>query len=105
MEKKDTTEEASRPKAAIQFADGDPTLERVAGEVHQVWCRWMMYMFNSQTAAAIARWERQMQTPYAQLSEEEKASDREIARRYLDIVLSTRSLEHIDKLLEGKIQC
>ena len=31
-----------------------------------------------------------MKTPYTQLSEDEKQSDREIARRYLDIALSEK---------------
>lgn len=90
--------EVAAPESEIQFMDGDPRLERMADEVHQIWCTWMEYMFNQgspilgnaswvMNKSAKYRWTRQMITPYAQLSEDEKVSDREIARRYLDIAL------------------
>lgn len=76
----------------------DAMVERMADEVHQVWCVWMEYMFGHgslmsnngpwvMNEVSKLRWARQMITPYAQLSEEEKQSDREIAQRYLDITL------------------
>ncbi len=79
-----------------ELVDKDPELERMADEVHQVWCGWMEYMFKQGSLMSDntswvmrdlprLRWMRQMITPYAQLSEDEKRSDREIARRYLAI--------------------
>ena len=73
--------EATAPKAERQFVDGDPVLERMADEVHQVWCGWMEYMFkkgslmSDNTSWVMSdlprlRWTRQMKTPYAQLSEQ-----------------------------------
>lgn len=87
--------EVSDSKDKIRFEDGDVGLEAMADEVHQVWCMWMEYMFSKGLVqqdrgfkinpAEFARWRRQMVTPYAQLSENEKQSDRDIARRYLNI--------------------
>lgn len=87
--------EENTPKAETIYKDGDPTLERMSDEVHQIWAQWMMYMFKHglprpgggwiMDDAVYKRWQRQMKTPYAQLSEKEKESDREIARRYLDV--------------------
>ncbi len=82
-----------------ELADGDSLLERMADEVHQIWCGWMEYMFKKGVRGPESlsrwrmdelsrrRWVRQMKTPYAQLSEDEKKSDRELARRYLNIAL------------------
>lgn len=88
------TEESDHNK--IRFEDGDVDLERMAHEVHQVWCNWMEHMFKEgyrdylngpwiMDNEARRRWQRQMRTPYAQLTEGEKHSDRDIARRYLNI--------------------
>jgi hypothetical protein len=85
--KDDTEIETQLVDQCYLLPSGNPKLERMADEVHQVWCEWMQYMF-SQDFYAYIRWIRQMKTPYAQLSESEKESDREIARRYLEIVLS-----------------
>ena len=79
----------------ILFEDGDIGLEHMADGVHQVWCMWMEYLFSDGLALRdggfkinppeCKRWKRQMITPYAQLSEDEKQSHRDIARRYLNI--------------------
>lgn len=85
----------------LQFIAGDRKLEQMADKVHQVWCNWMKEVFSQGTLypkmpgkglwvmslPAQRRWTKQMTIPYAQLSESEKNSDREIARRYLDIAL------------------
>jgi hypothetical protein len=83
------------PKMEKKYKNGDPNLERMADEVHQVWTNWMRYMLGNgfprpgggwiMNDDVYKRWQRQMNTPYAQLSEKEKESDREIARRYLDV--------------------
>ena len=74
-------------------------LEKMADEAHEIWCGWMQYMFVNgfvstsgtwvMDTVPYERWQRQMKTPYAQLSESEKESDREIAQRYLKIIKDT----------------
>ena len=64
--------------------------EEAANLAHDIWCHWMQYYFTKTTrldygdevvSAELAyRWRRQMITPYSDLSEKEKESDREIAR-------------------------
>ena len=64
--------------------------EEAANLAHDIWCGWMQYFFKQTTrldygdeviSAELAyRWRRQMITPYSDLSEKEKESDREIAR-------------------------
>jgi len=68
-------------------------VEVLAAEAHAAWSGWMEYLFdkcesNDMGEAilpewAVNRWMRQMTTPYADLSEEEKISDRKEAARYL----------------------
>lgn len=68
-------------------------LEQLADLEHERWSGWMRYMFSKGTknpdgtwtmpAWAVGRWERQASTPYADLSEQEKESDRVEARKGL----------------------
>ena len=68
----------------------DQTIEQSAHQQHEIWARWMRYQFAVSEKRAdgtvvipddkVDRWERQMGTVYADLSEEEKESDRMIVR-------------------------
>ncbi len=66
----------------------DPELmEKLADVEHERWSGWMRYMFGKGTmnedgtwtmpAWAVERWQQQAKTKYAELPEEQKASDRE----------------------------
>lgn len=65
----------------------DDVREALAAEEHERWARWQRYLHSCGEirsdgalvihADRIAHWERQINTPYAQLSEREKDSDRE----------------------------
>ena len=67
--------------------------ERLAALAHSQWSGWMAYLFKLSTwnadgsvtipPDAAARWKRQASTPYDELPEAEKASDREEAERVL----------------------
>lgn len=67
--------------------------ERIAAAQHEIWAHWMRYLFNvsirnkdgSYTIPPdfVERWQRQINTPYEQLSESEKDSDREQAEKVL----------------------
>lgn len=76
---------------------GSPDLiEDLASAEHERWSHWQRYLHTQceveddgalKIPAHLARqWERQMSTPYAELSESEKASDREQVLRYLPII-------------------
>lgn len=80
--------------------DGD-LREKFAALVHDQWSGWMKYLFGlcqgtkwlagPQVAipeAAEERWRRQMSTPYGQLPEEEKKSDRELAGKFIELIES-----------------
>ena len=80
--------------------------ERLADYAHEAWSGWMRYMFTIGTLLndkwmspepgqqaklllpewAVDRWQRQMKTPYAELPESEKASDRNEADKMLEII-------------------
>lgn len=70
--------------------------EALADYSHSAWAGWMKYQFSKaelqpdgtwiMPAWAVERWQRQMNTPYAELPEEEKASDRKGADEILAIV-------------------
>lgn len=72
--------------------------EKLAEYAHEAWSGWMKYMFDKTLPEKlyngeviprdlVKRWQRQMNTPYAELSEEEKESDRLKADRMLEIVM------------------
>jgi len=75
----------------------DKTLEGIADFMHDQWSHWMKYLFTKtiyedygeRTGEIIPtelaeRWQRQMETPYAELSETEKDSDRKLAKKLID---------------------
>ncbi len=71
-------------------------IEKLADVEHQRWASWQDYLHRVCEpredgaliipAEFVARWERQIATPYADLSEREQESDREQVRRYLHLV-------------------
>ena len=71
--------------------------EQLAEIEHDRWADWQKYMHSKcligQYGAVIPidlfnRWERQIQTPYDELSEEEKQSDRKQVDRYWNLISS-----------------
>lgn len=54
---------------------------------HEQWAHWTKYMLDNLTDENIARWREQIKTPYAQLSETEKDSDRKWAIKTQDVFL------------------
>lgn len=60
-------------------------MERMAELEHIQWVHWTGYMLDNLTQENIERWKRQIKTPYSELTEKEKESDREWARKSFDI--------------------
>ncbi len=71
-------------------------IEAFANLAHQQWSGWMIYLFGKSEKNqdgtvtipkwAVDRWLRQMNTPYKDLPEEEKESDRQEAIKLLNII-------------------
>lgn len=75
-------------------------IEKMASIEHERWAKWQKYMHShvydsSQSinphlkvipTELYNRWERQINTPYEQLSEKEKESDREQVRPYFELI-------------------
>jgi hypothetical protein len=71
-------------------------IERLAAVEHERWAHWQQYVHDQSMRAQdgslvispelVQRWDDQIATPYSELSETEKESDREQVRRYLPIV-------------------
>ena len=63
---------------------------------HERWAHWQRYMHEQGkrqpdgslllSADLVAKWDRLIDTPYSQLTEKERESDREQVRRYLPTV-------------------
>ena len=86
------------------MSDDHETVEKLAAYAHDAWSGWMRYLFskcdgvipntlsalddNSLVIPAefVQRWVRQMNTPYDDLPEGEKESDRVEARRILEVI-------------------
>jgi len=98
----------------------DKTLEEMAALEHIRWSKWQKYLHSVCTrnddgsliipSDKIKRWERQIATPYEELSEAEKESDRIEARKTLKIVqveiaqAKLEVVEEIRKVLNAKPQ-
>lgn len=85
----------------------DDKREQLAAYAHEAWSGWMRYMFQQgggemiyhvegeelfcwmMSPTSFQRWQRQMKTPYADLPESEKESDRSEADRILAIINGT----------------
>lgn len=61
-------------------------IERLADQEHERWSGWMKHMFDNWVPENINRWKNQMVTPYAELPEHSKESDRKEARETMRIV-------------------
>jgi hypothetical protein len=70
-------------------------LEPLAAIEHARWSHWQRYMHSKCIpqdgallipAELVQRWERQLNTPYAALTDKEKESDREQVRVYLPLI-------------------
>jgi phenylalanyl-tRNA synthetase beta subunit len=72
------------------------TREELADYAHEAWAGWMKYLFSKSTKnkdgsivippELVERWQRQVDTKYEELSEEEQKSDLEQADKILKIV-------------------
>jgi len=56
-------------------------IEELADLEHQQWAHWTKYMLDNLTFENMARWRKQIDTPYSELTEKEKESDRKWARK------------------------
>ena len=76
----------SRERTSVEGMD----VERLADLEHEQWAHWTRYMLDNLTPENTERWRRQIDTPYADLSEQEKESDREWARRVVALFSDER---------------
>jgi len=77
--------------------ESDALLERLATVEHQRWAHWQQYLHarcrRTEDGSLVIppelakRWATQIATPYAELTDAEKESDREQVRRYLPILI------------------
>lgn len=73
----------------------DALREELADYAHRAWAKWMRYLFSrgdrhfngsvTLPVTQVSRWQRQMNTSYGYLPEDEKASDRKEADEMLEI--------------------
>lgn len=68
-------------------------IERLAAHEHEQWAHWTRYMLDNLTEENIARWRQQIEMDYQDLSESEKESDRQWARKAIEVtgILTTLS--------------
>lgn len=68
-------------------------IEKLAEIEHEQWAHWTKYMLDNLTEENISRWRRQIKTKYCELSEKEKDSDREWAKKALTICSELARIE------------
>ena len=106
--------------------DGEKLREGLASYAHDAWSGWMKYMFEKgqyrgqfktgsegeieivwiMPAWAVERWRRQMNTPYADLPDSEKESDRLEADRMIEVIDRTPlvGVANTHEITRGSIQ-
>jgi len=62
------------------------TREKLSDLEHQQWAHWTKYMLDNLTPENIKRWKEQIETPYNQLTDKEKDSDRAWADKVIEII-------------------
>ncbi|MGH0417525.1 hypothetical protein [Bacillus cereus] len=78
------------------YKKGETLKEDLSNLAHEQWSGWMEYLFSKSVKNedgtvtipkwAVDRWERQANTPYKDLSEEEQNSDRKEADKFLKVI-------------------
>ncbi len=77
----------------------DKLVEALADLAHEQWSGWMKYMFSkgvehfgrwTMPSDSLQRWQRQMNTPYEELPEKEKESDRVEAKRMIEVFMNQK---------------
>jgi hypothetical protein len=81
-------------------------VETLAAFEHERWSHWQRYLHSKCQPADdgslvipaefVSRWEQQMSTPYAALSDDEKESDREQVRHVLPVISAAFRNERVD---------
>jgi hypothetical protein len=76
----------------------DKLTEQLAAIEHERWSHWQRYVHDKAVRQLdgslilppdlVAHWEKQIETEYNDLSQEEKESDREQVRKYLPLIVS-----------------
>jgi hypothetical protein len=88
----------------------DELIEQLAAIEHERWADWQKWCHkilrennpSPEQGDILERWDRQIETPYAELSEKEKQSDRDQVMRYLPIMQAWRDRQVKAALLDIK---
>lgn len=87
-----------RPKISILECNlmRNEMREKLADLCHKQWIGWMKYLFSigrfnadgtwTMPQKFVARWHRQIETPYSELSKFEQDSDREEAGKFIEVM-------------------
>mgnify|MGYP003493291361 CR=1 FL=1 len=77
--------------------ENEAFVDRLAAVEHERWAHWQQYLHDQCQrtkdgslvipAELVARWSTQIATPFTQLSESERESDRDQVRRYLLLII------------------
>lgn len=96
-------------KGLVEWAESK--LEDWASNEHERWAKWQQYVFNKSEMKEVdgkmmmclpnefyQRWAIQIDTPYSELSEQEKESDRKEVKPYItDIITHLSSLNQVNE--------
>jgi|GEM_PF-1831995 len=83
----------------------DNLMEELAALEHERWSRWHKHAVANWTSENIARWNRQAETPYEQLSEREKESDRKEVAPYWKLLAEQKAkIEELEENLDQERQ-
>lgn len=83
--------------AIRKVLESEQLVDELAAVEHERWAHWQRYMHGQCIEQddgsllipreLVVRWERQMATPYAELTREEQRSDQEQVHKYLPLII------------------
>ena len=96
LEKEERSVKESSGKWFTTSLNEDDLIESLAELEHEQWAHWARYMLKNLDLSHITHWERQIITPYSELSEKEKESDRVWARKMLEVIRAAKTKDEAD---------
>ena len=93
----------------LKVFNKDMFIEAISDEMHSIWAHWMKYLFSVSIenqdgsvtihSESVERWKRQMDTPYTLLTEQEKESDRDQAKK-IERITHKQGMELLKRMNE-----
>lgn len=84
---------------SLKESSQETWLEKLSDYMHKLWIKWYVCQKYNMSEEISLRWEKQAETPYEKLSEEDKEKDRNIVREILKYLPQQGVEIELDKII------